>query len=79
LPVSIIHTDGWAPYIRVCSELNLVHNTVNLKYHFKNPEDETHTNTIEGNNNGLKHLVKPRNHVKKNINGWLYYFFLRSK
>lgn len=77
LPGSVVHTDGWAPYVRVCKELNLIHKTVNHKYHFKNPYDGTHTNTIEGTNNGLKHLIKPRNRSKKNINDWLYYFIWR--
>lgn len=77
LPGSIVYTDGWAPYIRVCKELNLTHKKVNHKYHFKNPEDGTHTNTIEGNNNGLKTLIKPRNRSRKNINDWLYYFIWR--
>jgi IS1 family transposase len=76
-PGSIIHTDGWAPYVKVCEELGFEHHVVNHKYNFKDPITGTHTNTIEGNNNGLKTLIKPRNRVEENINDWLFYFLWR--
>jgi hypothetical protein len=75
---SIIHTDGWAPYVRVCEELGFEHKTVMHKYYFKDPITGTHTNTIEGVNNGMKHLIKPRNRVEKNIDNCLHYFIWRK-
>lgn len=72
-----MHTDCWRSYFPVCKELNLIHYTVNHKYSFKNPDDGTHTNTVEGQNNALKILIKPRNRNKKNIKYFLLYFLWR--
>lgn len=79
LPGSIIYTDCFAAYNRACTNLNLEHFTVNHKENYVDPISGTHTNTIEGLNNGIKHLIKPRNRGKKNINGWLFYFIWRRQ
>ena len=46
----IIHSDGWGAYkaIKDIPGKNYTHKSVNHSKNFKNPEDGTHTNTIEG-------------------------------
>ncbi|KCZ78414.1 hypothetical protein H311_00556, partial [Anncaliia algerae PRA109] len=73
LPGSIIYTDCFRAYNPACENLNFDHFTVNHKQNFVDPITHVHTNKIEGLNNGLKHLIKPRNRIRKNINGWLFY------
>lgn len=74
LPGSIVYTDCWKPYIGACKNNDLDHQTVNHSKFYKDPETGTHTNTIEGNNNALKIVIKPRNRTKKNIKYHLLYF-----
>lgn len=73
---SIINTDGWRSYESVTETLGMEHNIVNHKKHFKDPITGTHTNTVEGMNNGLKTFIKARNRNNNtnNINDYLYYF-----
>src|SRR5271170_1526228 len=47
-PGSIVLTDLWRGYININTKLGLVHHTINHSMAFKNPEDGTHTDTIEG-------------------------------
>lgn len=53
---SIIYSDGWREY----NDLNSYfkdHKVVNHKLYFKDPVTGVHTNTIEGNWNGLKRQI----------------------
>ena len=76
---SIVHTDLWKGYSNISPILGLEHHTVNHSLTFKNPEDGTHTNTIEGTNNGLKISIKPRNRTSDGICGHLMEFIWRRK
>lgn len=76
---SIIYTDGWAPYKQACERAGLEHHVVNHRKHFKDPITGIHTNTIEGVNNGIKNLIKPRNRTRNNINDHLYYYIWRRQ
>jgi len=57
----------------------MTHRTVNHSVEFKNSIDGTHTNTVEGTNNALKMLIKPRNRVRDNIDMHLHEFIWRRK
>ncbi|KCZ77517.1 hypothetical protein H311_01468, partial [Anncaliia algerae PRA109] len=65
LPGSIICTDDWKAYKNACLNNNFEHQIVNHSKFFKDPDTGVHTNTIEGNNNALKYVIKPRNRNKK--------------
>ena len=66
-PGSIVYTDLWRGYAQLASALNLTHQTVNHSLYFKDPITGIHTNTIEGNWNGVKMRVAPRNRVKRSM------------
>lgn len=78
-PESIVYSDGWAAYKAACEACGLEHHVVNHKYYFKDPVSGVHTNTVEGLNNGIKHLIKPRHRTRKGINDQLYYFIWRRQ
>ena len=61
-----IYTDCWKGYNDL-KNIGYKHKTVNHMKHFKDPETNVHTNTIEGTSNGLKQSMPPRNRNKKNI------------
>ncbi|CAG8606205.1 13983_t:CDS:2, partial [Ambispora leptoticha] len=64
---SIIYTDQWKAYDEITPILGNQHGNVNHSKHFKDPETEIHTNTIEGNWNGLKILIPARNRNEERI------------
>ncbi|KCZ78649.1 hypothetical protein H311_00316 [Anncaliia algerae PRA109] len=65
MPGSKIYTDCFKSYVPSCRNLNFSHLTVYPKENFVDPITLVHTNTIENLNNGLNHLIKPRNRTKK--------------
>ena len=62
-----IYADCWKGYNDL-KNIGYKHKTVNHKKHFKDPETNVHTNTIEGTWNGLKQSMPPRNRNKKKYN-----------
>jgi hypothetical protein len=60
LPGSIIHTDFWKSYLGV-EDLGMRHGRVNHSQNFRDPITGINTNTVEGNNNGIKLTIAPRN------------------
>lgn len=75
---SIILTDGWKAYKTVCKELSFDHLIVDHSKNFKDPITGVHTNTVEGVNNGLKTLIKPRNRTIDGIDNYLLYYIWRK-
>jgi transposase-like protein len=78
-PGSIIYSDLWKGYNRLCEDGTFEHMTVNHSKNFKNPITGVHTNTIEGTWNGLKMQIKPRNRTKEHIDDHLWEFIWRKK
>jgi len=76
---SIVHTDMWGGYSRLEEALNVQHFTVNHSREFVNPDDGTHTNTIEGTWNGIKLRVAPRNRTRENMGEHLLEIIWRRK
>jgi transposase-like protein len=80
LPGSIIHTDCWAGYTKEdMDELLMEHRTVNHTYHFVNPADGTHTNTIEGTWAGMKQHVPKKSRTEDFVEGELQKFIWMRK
>jgi hypothetical protein len=52
---------------------------VNHSQHFVNPEDGTHTNSIEGTWNGIKLKVSPRNRTREDMEVHLLEFIWRRR
>jgi hypothetical protein len=77
-PGSIIHTDMHRGYSQIESKLGIQHVTVNHSRHFRDPLTGVHTNTIEGNNNALKIMIKPRNRTQS-VDEHLAEFIWRRK
>jgi len=69
---SIIYSDMWAAYASIERDLNMEHGSVNHSTNFKDPETEVHTNTIEGNWNGFKIKILPRNRSQDRMQDHLY-------
>lgn len=57
----------------VCSDLGFSHKVVNHKTWFKDPNTGIYTNTVKGQNKGIKIGNSHRNRVKKNIRACLHY------
>jgi transposase-like protein len=78
-PGSVIHTDLWKGYTALKENIDFEHKTVNHSKFYKDPETGTHTNTIEGTNNGLKLRIPVRSRVHKGIDEHLFEFIWRRK
>jgi len=73
---SIIHSDGWKGYCGL-ENLGYIHKTVNHKHNYVDPMTGCHTNTIEGNWNGVKCGIPKKHYNKKGIKFYLYLFMLQ--
>ena len=78
-PESRIFSDCWAAYNNAKKKLRLDHQTVNHSKHFKDPGSGMHTNTIEGNWNGIKMTISPRNRTADHIDDHLHEFIWRRQ
>ena len=76
IPGLIILTDMWPGYNSI-DQYGFIHRTVNHSLNWVNPVDVTHTSTIEGTWNGIKHQVRPRNRIK-NIQTNLFEYIWRK-
>jgi len=76
---SIVHTDLWRGYTNLTQNINVQHRTVNHSQNFINPEDGTHTNTIEGTWNGIKMKVPSRKRCREGMDEHLLEFIWRRK
>jgi transposase-like protein len=74
---SVVITDMFASYRNIEKELEMEHFTVNHSETFKDPVTGAHTNTIEGNWNGLKLMLRPRARTRRNIDEALVEFAWR--
>jgi len=62
---SIIHSDQWAAYATIGSELGFVHRTVNHSTNFVNPVTGCHTQHIESYWNRFKRHLKSMNGMRR--------------
>ena len=62
---SIISTDEFLAYSRLAQMNDYEHKTVCHKYHFIDPQTNTHTQHVESCNNSLKYAIKKAKGVKK--------------
>ena len=69
----------WKGYAGLSEDGVFQHLTVNHSQHFKDPETDVHTNTIEGTWNGLKTTIRSRNRVEHEVNKHLWEFVWRRK
>ena len=59
-PGSIMYTDLWRGYSSLSEIIDVRRQTVNYSHNFVNPDDCTHTNTVEGTWNGMKLKIASR-------------------
>jgi transposase-like protein len=78
LPGSIVYTDMHRGYSQIETRLGLSHATVNHSLFFRDPVTGVTTNTIEGTNNALKIMIKPRNRTR-DVDDHLAEFVWRRK
>lgn len=79
LPGSIVLTDLWRGYLGLEDILGVQHRTVNHSLSFRNPVNDTHTNTIEGTWCGIKRKIPIRNRNSDTIDRHLMEFIWRRK
>jgi hypothetical protein len=77
-PGSIVKTDLWKGYSGLEDHLGMTHRTVNHSLYFSDPDTGVNTNTVEGNNNALKIMIRPRNRTF-NVEDHLAEFVWRRK
>lgn len=75
-PCSTIYSDCFKSYNNLKNLFNN-HMTVNHTLFYVDPDTGAHTNTIEGNWNGVKQITKNRNRTVKLITSRLLLFMLR--
>ena len=85
-PGSIVHSDCWRAYYGIEKMVDTeeesfgyIHRTVNHSVCYVNPDDGTHTNTIEGTWFGIKQGIRPRRRNKKLLDGHLFEFMWRRE
>ena len=66
-------------YNNAKKKLRLDHQTVNHSKHFKDLDSGVHTNTIEGNWNGIKITISPRSRTADHIDDHLHEFIWRRQ
>lgn len=76
-PGTIIRTDFWKGYNWISQDENYIHQKVNHSKHFKDPDTDVHTNTIEGTWSAIKKSIPSRNRTTSNIGDSLLCFIWR--
>ncbi|KCZ76090.1 hypothetical protein H311_02917 [Anncaliia algerae PRA109] len=75
---SIIYSDSFRSYSSIKNEF-AAHYMVNHSLYFVDPQTKVHTNTIEGNWNGVKQTIPIRKRTKKLISLQLIRFMLKRE
>lgn len=76
---SVVYTDGWRGYNDLEDSFKS-HRTVNHSKHFKDPETQVHTNTIEGTWFGVKNQTPTRGRTITKIQRYiLRYMLIKTK
>lgn len=75
---SIIYSDSFSSYNNI-KEFFSDHKKVNHSLHFVDPVTKVHTNTIEGNWNGIKLTLPIRKRTKKLIGLQLIRFMIKRE
>lgn len=76
---SIIYSDCFRSYVNITSKLNFEHMTVNHSEYFLDPETGVHTNTIEGNWQGIKIGIPNRNRIEGKVQSYLWEYIWRRQ
>ena len=75
---SIIYSDSWSGYGDL-GTLGYIHEQVNHSETFKNPDNQSCTNTIEGNWSGIKKNIPNRMRTRNLVKGKLIEYIWRRK
>lgn len=80
LPGTTIHSDCWAAYLRISSDLGYEHETVNHSLNFVNPETGVHTQNVESLWNRVKRKIKSMCGIRRDqLPGFLAETMFRSE